>query len=478
MEVPGKLEVQTSLEHATTITLDGDTASISTLGDAIFHDKEGKLRVHIGTVDSDMKFLAQDASEKILFRIAEDIGLAGRLVMLWLGKDKVDGGNTPGRLFIRDSIGNDSIDLNGLSNSVTLRDSAGKDSITLDGDKGYLLLKDVAGNGGIRLDAKADPKYGTLFLGTDSKAGIMVVRGSTGKDSVIMDGTTGNVDIFNDEGRRGLALRSKAFDGKTAGLWIGANASRTEGGPMAGRIYLRDSTGNDSIVLNGSNNSVTLKNKTGRNSITMDGTTGNVDIFNDEGRRGLALRSKAFDGKTAGLWIGANASRTEGGPMAGKIFLRDSNGRDSISIDGSSGDIVLRNADCAEDFDISHSTEIEPGTVMVIEQEGKLKECDLPYDKRVAGVISGAGNYKPGLVLDKRKSIENRKSISLMGKVYCKVDAQSTPIDVGDLLTTSSTKGHAMKAVDPVKAFGSVIGKALRPLKVGTSLIPILIALQ
>jgi hypothetical protein len=27
--------------------------------------------------------------------------------------------------------------------------------------------------------------------------------------------------------------------------------------------------------------------------------------------------------------------------------------------------------------------EIEPGSVMVIEQVGKLKECDLPYDKRL-----------------------------------------------------------------------------------------------
>ncbi|MGH9955045.1 MAG: hypothetical protein ACRD39_05225, partial [Nitrososphaeraceae archaeon] len=110
--------------------------------------------------------------------------------------------------------------------------------------------------------------------------------------------------------------------------------------------------------------------------------------------------------------------------------------------------------------------------------EGKLKECEVPYDKRVAGVISGAGNYKPGLVLDKRKSLENRTSISLMGKVYCKVNAQSAPIGVGDLLTTSSMKGHAMKAEDPTKAFGSVIGKALHPLKTGAGMIPILIALQ
>jgi hypothetical protein len=138
----------------------------------------------------------------------------------------------------------------------------------------------------------------------------------------------------------------------------------------------------------------------------------------------------------------------------------------------------LANADCAEDFDISDSIEIEPGTVMVIEHEGKLKECDLPYDKRVAGVISGAGNYKPGLVLDKRESIEKRKAISLMGKVHCKVDAQPAPIEVGDLLTTSYTKGHAMKAADPMKAFGSVIGKALKSLKHGRGMIPVLVALQ
>jgi len=65
-----------------------------------------------------------------------------------------------------------------------------------------------------------------------------------------------------------------------------------------------------------------------------------------------------------------------------------------------------------------------------------------------------------------------------MGKVFCKVDAQFGAIEVGDMLTTSSTSGHAMKASDQIKAFGSVIGKALKPFKKGQGLIPILIALQ
>jgi hypothetical protein len=84
------------------------------------------------------------------------------------------------------------------------------------------------------------------------------------------------------------------------------------------------------------------------------------------------------------------------------------------------------------------------------------------------------GFYKPGLILDKQESSNNRMPIALMGKV----DAQYGAIEVGDLLTTSSTPGHAIKTCDPLKAFGAVIGKALRPLTEGQRLIPILIALQ
>jgi hypothetical protein len=49
---------------------------------------------------------------------------------------------------------------------------------------------------------------------------------------------------------------------------------------------------------------------------------------------------------------------------------------------------------------------------------------------------------------------------------------------VGDLLTTSPTPGHAMKATDPLRAFGAVLGKALLPLRSGQGLIPVLIAMQ
>jgi len=65
-----------------------------------------------------------------------------------------------------------------------------------------------------------------------------------------------------------------------------------------------------------------------------------------------------------------------------------------------------------------------------------------------------------------------------LGKAYCKIDARYAEIQVGDLLTSSPLIGHAMKATDSARAFGAVIGKALRPLENGQGLIPILIALQ
>jgi hypothetical protein len=102
----------------------------------------------------------------------------------------------------------------------------------------------------------------------------------------------------------------------------------------------------------------------------------------------------------------------------------------------------------------------------------------LPYDRRVAGVVSGAGDYRPAMVLDQRISSADRIPVALVGKVYCKVDADPAPIAVGDLLTTSWRPGFAMKAIDPAQAFGAVIGKALKPLRSGQGLIPILVALQ
>jgi hypothetical protein len=142
-------------------------------------------------------------------------------------------------------------------------------------------------------------------------------------------------------------------------------------------------------------------------------------------------------------------------------------------------DVLLPGGDCAEDFNAVPTESIEPGNVVIAnDADGAVRLCQDAYDRRVVGVISGAGSFRPGIVLDRHVTQDSRVTVALLGKVYCCVDAQYSKISVGDLLTTSPTPGHAMKATDAGRSFGAIIGKALGPLHGGQGLIPILVALQ
>jgi hypothetical protein len=143
------------------------------------------------------------------------------------------------------------------------------------------------------------------------------------------------------------------------------------------------------------------------------------------------------------------------------------------------GDLSFPGSDFAEDFTIDDGVVAEPGTVMALGDKGELVPCTGPYEKKVVGVVAGAGSFRTGIIMDKQEpSAARRQPIALVGKVFCKVDANYAAIEVGDLLTSSAMHGHAMKASDPMRAFGAVIGKAMAPLSEGVGLIPILIALQ
>jgi hypothetical protein len=177
-----------------------------------------------------------------------------------------------------------------------------------------------------------------------------------------------------------------------------------------------------------------------------------------------------------GVWANSpNGIAIYGQGKTAGSFNGDVNINGTVTV---SGDVILSGADFAEDFGVVTTDNVEPGTVMVLGEHGTLRPSEKSYDRKVAGVISGAGDYKPGLILDRQTSAECRLPLAMVGKVWCKADAQYGAIGIGDLLTTSPTSGHAMRADDPSQAFGAVIGKALRPLDGGQGLIPILVALQ
>ena len=214
----------------------------------------------------------------------------------------------------------------------------------------------------------------------------------------------------------------------------------------------------------------------GLNEAGGRGVAGFSDTFqgvygHSDGNVGVVGESKNFDGiwgvahvkECAGV-VGRNTAGGVAGYFEGDVVV--------------TRELTLSNADFAEDFDIAGNELVDPGTVLVLGDAGGLQASATAYDKRVAGVVSGAGRYRPGIVLDKVVSTSRRQPVALVGKVCCKADARFGAIAIGDLLTTSPTPGHAMKADDRAQAFGAVIGKALAPLADGQGLVPILIALQ
>ena len=188
---------------------------------------------------------------------------------------------------------------------------------------------------------------------------------------------------------------------------------------------------------------------------------------------GLVAQSVSGDG-VFGISQNGIGLHGKGGKLAGQ-FEGDVQITGALSV---AGDVVLTGGDCAEHFDVMRDALCDPGTVMAIGFGGALDASTKAYDNKVAGVVSGAGSFRPAIILDKRQRNDNRPPVALAGKVYCKVDAQYASIEIGDILTTSDTLGHAMKASDPARSFGAVVGKALGPLSEGRGNIPILVTLH
>lgn len=138
-------------------------------------------------------------------------------------------------------------------------------------------------------------------------------------------------------------------------------------------------------------------------------------------------------------------------------------------------------ADYAESVDvIGDRAKYEPGDVLVIDSRvpGKFLKSKEAYSTTVAGIYS----TKPGFVGRLHPATDpasaNEIPMAMVGRVPTKVTAENGPIEVGDLLVTSSNMGYAMKGTDRSRMLGTVIGKALGSLDSGTGTIEVLVTLQ
>jgi hypothetical protein len=518
-QVMGKVEV-TDAALNVIITLNGLTGDITAGGagkdgDIVLRDEAGVDRVRI-----DGRLGIVSITQGHAVRISWS-GAAGRVRA---GGDGLDGG-----LVLIDSSGKTTVHLNaagidptthqpepplpgqtiGLSGAtgriaaggnnlygrIDLNDAAGSTVVQLDASGGGVLVGGHGMTGGLRLFSKMtdqvvlkatahlDGDKGALTLGGTGTNGAITIRAANEAQRFLVDGATGDLRV----GGNGADGDVAVFPSSAGKLDDVAFSSVHLDGKNR-RVSLRDHTKAEVVQLDAPSATLRLGTSTGpaggliiRNGeevLKFDGSAATLYVGAFSGQPGtLIIRdgklhpTLQFSGDSGDLVLGSNGK-------AGRVTVQDGGNNTTVILDGEAGDIILANADCAEDFDIAESEPVDEGTVMVLGADGALKQSRRPCDRRVAGVISGAGNVKPGIVLDRRPGIGRRAPLALVGKVYCKVDAEYSAIEVGDLLTTSATPGHAMRAPGPLEAFGAVIGKALAPLAVGQGLIPIIVALQ
>jgi hypothetical protein len=201
------------------------------------------------------------------------------------------------------------------------------------------------------------------------------------------------------------------------------------------------------------------------------------------GQDGSALKAVNSHSNGIALWGTADGSdstmvlehRAGSGDFIRAFQTYPSNLRFRVDVNGNvraDGSFTPGGADLAELLPATAG--LEPGDVLVIAADGRLECSSQPYATNVAGVYS----TKPGFLGGAADGADSTDKVPLaiVGVVPAKVCTENGAIQPGDLLVTSSTPGHGMKANDVMP--GSILGKALGELKSGRGVIAVLVTLQ
>lgn len=174
---------------------------------------------------------------------------------------------------------------------------------------------------------------------------------------------------------------------------------------------------------------------------------------------------------------------------SGEIAVFQSDGVNVARIDKAgvgyfNGGTVSSGADLAEAFDVEGlRASYEPGDVLVISEtsDRSVEKSNTANSTRVVGVYA----TKPGVLLTEKDidtDLSEMVPMGVVGVIPTKVSGENGPIKRGDLLVTSSTPGHAMKA-QPIEINGHtfypsgiILGKALENFDgSGTGLIKVMV---
>ena len=302
--------------------------------------------------------------------------------------------------------------------------------------------------------AELDNAFSVLASG-----GVFLFNGANG---LHIDG------LGNNDGALDFGLRF----GGAVGSGEGIASKRTAGGNQYGLDFYTASNNRMSIDSNGK---VGINTTTPSQRLEVNGNYVLIDGANAaDGTSGQIQAYIGGNGSGNDVQVGSmNAAITAVGFWNAAASAWMHIACSSITIHGG--------ADLAEPFAMAEQgRDIPQGAVVVIDDKhpGQLRMSDQPYDSRVAGVVSGANGIHPGIQLQQQGALDEGKNVALSGRVYVQADTSNGAINPGDLLTTASTPGHAMKATDHLKAPGAILGKAMTGLTDGKGMVLVLVTLQ